>query len=119
MITAQMNPVRSTPFPSPAPTLIEAEKNVKPSMTKPTRQKPRRFVRGTASKEKSSSTCVLGVSDVVGHCDFLSLDEDPRRVSLLDELAAHSRAFSLIVVEVTASCEPWGSVVDQAAGDPG
>ena len=69
MTTAQMNPAMFTPFPIPAPTLIEAENNVKPSMTKPTCQKPRRFVRHRLEGEVLVY-CVLGVSDVVGHCRF-------------------------------------------------
>ena len=63
---AQMKPVRSTPLPRVAPTLMEAEKNVKPSMTKPTRQKPRRWVSGTASNEKSWSTGAAGGAGCCG-----------------------------------------------------
>ena len=51
MITAQTKPGKSRPFPSLAPTLMLAEKKVKPIMTTNMLQKPLRAVVGTASNE--------------------------------------------------------------------
>ena len=48
---ASTNPERSSPFPSLAPTLILAEKNVNPSITKNMLRKPRRADSGTGARE--------------------------------------------------------------------